>query len=59
MELQFIRTCRNQEINGIRGKFRRFEFMEFMVRLGISAHPKMAPSMSLMVFLTLFLEQIS
>ena len=59
MELQYIRTCRNQEENGILGKLRRFEFIEFIVRLGISAHAgKLTPSLALLVSIELFLKPV-
>ena len=28
MEIQYIRCCRNQEVRGIRGNLRRFEFIK-------------------------------
>jgi hypothetical protein len=59
MELQYIRTCRNQAENGIEGKLRRFEFIEYMVRLGISAHSgKLAPSLALLISIELFLKPV-
>ena len=60
MELQFIRTCRNQEENSIRGKLKRFEFMEFILRIGMSAHNyRMSPSLCLMVFIELILKPVA
>ena len=47
LEIQFIRTVRNQEMNGINGQMNRSEFVEFIIRLAISAFPKMAASLSL------------
>ena len=59
MELQFIRTCRNKEETGIEGKLRRFEFIEYMVRLGISTHGgKLAASLALLISIELFLKPV-
>jgi hypothetical protein len=60
MELQFIRTCRNQEENSTLGRrLRRFEFMEYILRIGMSAHNyRMVPSLCLLVFIELFLKPV-
>jgi len=59
MEIQYIRSCRNQATNGIRGKLRRFEFIEYFVRIGKSSFPAMAPSLSLLVYISLFMKPIA
>ena len=59
MEIQFIRCCRNQEVNGIRGKLRRFEFIEFFIRIGKSSFPTLAPSLSLLIYIALFLKPVA
>jgi hypothetical protein len=60
MEIQFIRCCRNQDVVGIsiNGKLSRFEFIEYFVRCGKSSFPQMAPSLSLLVFISLFLKPV-
>ena len=40
------------------GKLSRFEFIEYFVRMGRSSFPNMAPSLSLMIFLELFLKPL-
>ena len=42
----------------IMGKLSRFEFIEYFVRCGRSSFPNMAPSLSLMIFLSLFLKPV-
>jgi hypothetical protein len=59
MEIQFIRCCRKQEVNGIRGKLRRFEFIEFFIRIGKSSFPSMIPSLSLLIYIALFLKPVA
>ena len=56
MELQYIRTCRNQEHKSLKGNLDRSEYIEFMVRLAKSAYPTMAVSLSLCIILGLFLK---
>ena len=46
-------------MKGIRGKLRRFEFIEFFVRLGKSAWQAMSPSLSLIIFINTFLKPIA
>lgn len=59
MEIQFIRCVRNQEVNKLNGKLRRFEFIEYFIRIGKSSFPTMAPSLSLLIYISLFLKPIA
>jgi len=56
MEIQYIRCCRNQNVKGILGKLRRFEFIEYFVRIGKSSFPFMSTSLSLMIYISLFMK---
>ena len=59
MEIQYIRCCRRQEINGIRGKLKRCEFIEFFIRIAKSSFPTMVPSLSLLIYIALFLKPVA
>jgi hypothetical protein len=55
MELSFIRASRNGEETGIRGKLNRSEFVDLLVRLGVTAYPKIAAGLSLLMVMHLLL----
>ena len=57
MELQYIRTCRNQEQKSLKGILDRSEYIELMVRLTKSAYPTMAVGLSLIIIMGLFLKK--
>jgi hypothetical protein len=59
LDLQFIRCLRNHVIkNAANGSINRSEFVEFIVRLGKSAYPLMAPTTSLTIIISLFLTPV-
>ena len=57
LEIQYIRTCRNQEQKSLKGTLNRSEFIEYIVRVARSAYPTMDSSLSLQIVIHAYLEQ--
>ena len=59
LEIQYIRTCRNQEQKSLKGILNRSEFIEYIVRVAKSAYPTMDSALSIQIVISSYLEQTS